>query len=622
MLPTIAFFTHTTGVVHFYCPGMSVGGWMPSSLPIQSVCRAPASVQSFVSLTNFHYHHRCHAKIWPSFCALPTLTPPPHNTLSSLFLFPVIDSRQSMTSSTPAAAIPCSPEEKDIVDGLITFLNEAWTSFHAVHASATRLRAAGFIELQEGGAWSLAAGGKYFFTRNMTTIVAFAVGGHFNPAQQQSGSGFTIIGAHTDSPCPKLKPVSKLTKSGYLALSVVGYGGGLWHTWFDRDLTLAGRVLVRQPDGRTTAELVRIDRPILRIPNLAIHLQSDEERRGFAPNLQTQFPPMLASEVKAQLLAATTTAAATTADKKEKREENVGGKKEEGGAESKKQKTEPQWASPDQQHHPLLLQLLAEELGVSVESIVDIEMQLCDTQPSAVGGALREFVFSGRLDNLASSYQALTALIHSCQAPGALDEEVNVRLVALFDHEEIGSMSAQGAASSLLPEVLRRITATVVNGPTGGAAALEDALAQALRRSFIVSADMAHALHPNYDSKHDPGLAPKMHGGLVLKHNVNQRYATNAVTAHVFRELGRRFAKVPFQEFAVKADSRCGSTIGPLVAGLTGVRTVDVGSPQWAMHSVRETMATSDVWFGFLHFKAVLESFPVVAKECEEAMER
>ena len=531
-----------------------------------------------------------------------------------------------MASSTPPA------KEQDIVDGLITFLNEAWTSFHAVHASATRLRAAGFTELQEGAPWSLAAGGKYFFTRNMTTIVAFAVGGRFNPAQSQSDSGFTIIGAHTDSPCPKLKPVSKLTKSGYLALSVVGYGGGLWHTWFDRDLTLAGRVLVRRPDGRTTAELVRINRPILRIPNLAIHLQSDEERRGFAPNLQTQFPPVLASEVKAQLLAAATTAAAAaaaaaaaTAVAADKKKEEEAGKGGEGGAESKKQKTEggePQWASLDQQHHPLLLQLLAEELGegVSVESIVDFELQLCDSQPSAVGGALREFVFSGRLDNLASSYQALTALIHSCQAEGALEEEVNVRLVALFDHEEIGSMSAQGAASSLLPEILRRITATCSAPPP--AAALEDALAQALRRSFIVSADMAHALHPNYDNKHDPGLAPKMHGGLVLKHNVNQRYATNAVTAHVFRELGRRFAKVPFQEFAVKADSRCGSTIGPLVAGLTGVRTVDVGSPQWAMHSVRETMATSDVWFGFLHFKAVLESFPVVAKECKEAMDR
>lgn len=429
----------------------------------------------------------------------------------------------------------------------------------------------------------------------MTTLVAFAVGEDFDPTTAKSG--FTIIGAHTDSPCPKLKPVSKLTKSGYLALSVVGYGGGLWHTWFDRDLTLAGRVLVKGADGTTKAELVKIERPILRIPNLAIHLQSDEERRGFAPNLQSHFPPVLASEVKAKLEAA-----------------GGGGG---GGKEKEKAKEESSAAAPpsaQDHHHPLLLRLLAEELGgIPVESIMDFELQLCDTQPSAIGGALNEFVFSGRLDNLASSYQALTALIHSCRDKGALKGEKNVRLVALFDHEEIGSVSAQGAASSLLPEILRRITAATLpsTSPPTTNVDIDDILSLALRRSYIVSADMAHALHPNYDAKHDPGLAPKMHGGLVIKHNVNQRYATNAVTAHIFRECARRVSKtdtntqthLPFQEFAVRADSRCGSTIGPLVAGLTGVRTVDVGSPQWAMHSVRETMATSDVYFGFVHFK-------------------
>jgi aspartyl aminopeptidase len=212
----------------------------------------------------------------------------------------------------------------------------------------------------------------------------------------------------------------------------------------------------------------------------------------------------------------------------------------------------------------------------------------------------------------------LTALIHSSQAAGTLNFETNVRLVALFDHEEVGSVSAQGAASSLLPDILRRIMATYPSGLVRSAS--EDDMARILHRSFIVSADMAHALHPNYESKHDPGLAPRMHGGLVLKHNVNQRYATNAVSAHIFRELGRRVARVPYQEFAVKADSRCGSTIGPLVAGLTGVRTVDVGSPQWAMHSVRETMATSDVLYGYKHFRAVFEHYPSVANDSWDAM--
>jgi len=510
-----------------------------------------------------------------------------------------------MTTSLPTPA-----EEKDIVDGLITFLNEAWTPFHAVQAAASRLRDAGFKELREGDAWGLKAGGKYYFTRNMTTLIAFAVGNKFQICQHsgQGGSGFTIIGAHTDSPCPKLKPVSKLTKSGYLSLSVVGYGGGLWHTWFDRDLSLAGRVLVRDPEGSTSARLVRIERPIVRIPNLAIHLQSDEERRGFAPNLQTHFPPVLASEIKAQLEATTHETGAQNVEEKSKQ------------ATSAVKAEEEQWPPMSQQHHPLLLKMLAEALGegVAAESILDFELQLCDTQPSVVGGALREFVYSGRLDNLASSYQALTALIHSTQAAGTLNFETNVRLVALFDHEEVGSVSAQGAASSLLPDILRRIMATYPSGLVRSAS--EDEMARILHRSFIVSADMAHALHPNYESKHDPGLAPRMHGGLVLKHNVNQRYATNAVSAHIFRELGRRVARVPYQEFAVKADSRCGSTIGPLVAGLTGVRTVDVGSPQWAMHSVRETMATSDVLYGYKHFRAVFEHYPSVARDSWDAM--
>lgn len=254
-------------------------------------------------------------------------------------------------------------------------------------------------------------------------------------------------------------------------------------------------MLVRSADGaKTESRLVHIARPILRIPNLAIHLQSDEERRGFGPNLQSHFPPVLASEVKAQLEAPAVNDDAAAAAAAAKQDSPVG-----------------------EHHHALLLRLLGEELGVAPERIADFELQLVDTQPSTVGGALREFVFSGRLDNLASSYQALTALVDSCSSggggAGALEEEPNVRLVALFDHEEIGSVSAQGAASSLMPEILQRITQTLV----GGGDLRNDALPRVLRRSYIVSADMAHALHPNYADKHDPGLQPKMHGGLVIK---------------------------------------------------------------------------------------------------------
>ncbi|CAM9168041.1 unnamed protein product [Phaeothamnion confervicola] len=176
-------------------------------------------------------------------------------------------------------------------------------------------------------------------------------------------------------------------------------------------------------------------------------------------------------------------------------------------------------------------------------------------------------------------------------------------MLALFDHEEVGSNSAPGAGGTLLPEAFRRITRALASN--GG----EEALEMALRRSYIVSADMAHALHPNYADRHDSAMAPKMHGGMVIKHNANQRYATNALTAHLFREVGRK-AGLPVQEFAVKNDSPCGSTIGPIVAALSGVRTVDVGSPQLSMHSCREMMATDDVEHGYNHLRAVYELLP------------
>jgi aspartyl aminopeptidase len=173
-----------------------------------------------------------------------------------------------------------------IVQEMLDYLNESWTAFHAVHATKRWLVAAGYVELDEQANWALEPGGRYFFTRNMSTLMAFAVGGAAKP-----GCGFTVVGAHTDSPCPKLKPVSKLTKGGYLQLSVAGYGGGLWHTWYDRDLSVAGRAIVRRPGQAASHELCRVDKPILRIPTLAVHLARENgTAAGFKFNLQATFP--------------------------------------------------------------------------------------------------------------------------------------------------------------------------------------------------------------------------------------------------------------------------------------------------------------------------------------------
>ncbi|TQD71897.1 hypothetical protein C1H46_042569 [Malus baccata] len=402
-------------------------------------------------------------------------------------------------------------EPNSVVSDLIGFLNAAPTAFHAVDEAKKRLRSAGYEQVSEREDWKLEAGKKYFFTRNYSTIVAFAIGKKY-----VAGNGFHIVGAHTDSPCLKLKPVSKVAKGGYLEVGVQTYGGGLWHTWFDRDLTIAGRVIVREEkDGSVSYshKLVRIEEPIMRIPTLAIHLDRDV-RDAFKVNAQTHLLPVLATAVKAELNKV------VAEDGEADNDIQTSGKKS-------NEKT----TSNALKHHSLLLQLLADQLGCEPEHISDFELQACDTQPSIVAGAAKEFVFSGRLDNLCMSFCSLKALIDATSSDRNLEDESGVRMVALFDHEEVGSNSAQGAGSPAMLNTLSRITHSFTTD--------SKLLEKAIQRSFLVSADMAHALHPNYMDKHEQNHQPKLHGGLVIKHNANQRYATNAVTALIFREIAR-----------------------------------------------------------------------------------
>ncbi|KAI3985677.1 hypothetical protein MKX01_033960 [Papaver californicum] len=463
-----------------------------------------------------------------------------------------------------------------VVSEIINFLNASPTAFHAVDEAKRLLKKAGFEQISERQDWKLQVGKKYFFTRNYSSIVAFAIGKKF-----VAGNGFHIVGAHTDSPCLKLKPVSKVTKAGFLEVGVQTYGGGLWHTWFDRDLTVAGRLIIRESkDGSVSYShrLVRIQEPIMRIPNLAIHL--DRSTDGFKPNSQTHLVPILATSVKAELNKAAAVNVSAESD---------------GKTSNEKKDTD------DKKHHSLLLQLLAYEVGCKPEDICDFELQLCDTQPSIVAGALKEFIFSGRLDNLCMSFCSLKALIDSTSSESSLEDEPGVRMVALFDHEEVGSNSAQGAGSPVMFDALSRVTDSL-NSSTS------KLLEKATQKSFVVSADMAHALHPNYMDKHEENHQPKMHGGLVIKHNANQRYATNAVTSFIFREIAEKH-NLPIQDFVVRNDMPCGSTIGPILASGVGIRTVDIGAPQLSMHSIREMCAVDDVKHSYQHLKAFYEEF-------------
>jgi aspartyl aminopeptidase len=366
-------------------------------------------------------------------------------------------------------------------------------------------------------------------------------------------------------------------------VGVEPYGGGLWYTWFDRDLTVGGRVLVRRAGGALSHELVYIPKPVLRIPSLAIHLNREIASEGMRVNAQNHLPPVLATAVKAALAAASAAPVAAAS------------------AAADSSAPAPAAAPESERHHATLLRLLAAQLNCAPGDIADFDLQLCDTQPATLGGACDEFIFSGRLDNLASCYTSLRAFLDACPSEASLAEETCVRMVAHFDHEEVGSASAHGAGSPCMLDAIRRVAASLAGGQEG-------AVERALRASFLVSADMAHGVHPNYADRHDACHAPHFHGGLVIKHNANQRYATDGVTAFLFRELGRA-ANVPFQEFAIRSDLACGSTIGPIISANTGMRAVDVGAPMLSMHSVREMCGADDVAHAVAHFRATYERF-------------
>lgn len=442
----------------------------------------------------------------------------------------------------------------------MNYIDKSPDPFHAVQTSIDMLTAAGFEELDDAVPYSgkLVPGGKYYFTRNKSTLVAFCVGEKYQP-----GNGFKVIGGHTDSPNLKVKPRSKRSSSGCTQIAVECYGGGLWHTWFDRDLGISGRVLVRNGDS-VEQRLVMIDRPILRIPNLAIHLQTADERAAFTVNKEDHLSPILAMEAEKALTG-------------------------EGDDEEKKKKDDKKpkdgWT---EYQETLLLQLLAEELGCETSSIADFELNLYDIQKASLGGIHSEFIHSARLDNLASCFLAVQALIEHSE-DGSLADDEDVSLIALFDHEEVGSSSAVGAGSTIMGEAVEQIASALNNGD-GNA----DLYQSALRRSFVLSVDQAHAVHPNYASKHEKGHQPKMNGGMVIKRNSNQRYATNGITGFLVREVAKKAGLPPVQEFVVRNDCACGSTIGPIISSATGIRAIDMGCPQLSMHSIRETMGACD----------------------------
>lgn len=428
--------------------------------------------------------------------------------------------------------------------------------------------------------------------------MAFAVG-----KKWKAGNPIAMIGAHTDSPTLRLKPVSKKTNAGFLQIGVETYGGGIWHTWFDRDLSIAGRVMVREGEN-FVQRLVKVDRPIIRIPTLAIHLH---RATNFDPNKETELFP-ITGLVAAEL---------NRTGQKEYREE------------SKEVEFNP-LSEMTTRHHPAVLEIIADHAGCSVADIVDFELVLYDTQPAQIGGLNNELIYSARLDNLNMTYCSVMSLIESLKDDKALEDETSIRLVTCFDHEEIGSTTAQGAASNLLPAILRRLSVLPSSSDSASEASYDKmrrnsesesntAIEQTLATSFLISADMAHSVNPNYTEKYEKDHRPEMNKGTVIKINANARYATSSPGIVLLQEVARLARPsadskagekgAPLQLFVVRNDSSCGSTIGPMLSAALGTRTLDLGNPQLSMHSIRECGGVYDVEHAIRLFESFFENF-------------
>ncbi len=424
------------------------------------------------------------------------------------------------------------------VEGLLKFLEGSPTPFHAVENMKATLTQAGFQEMNEEASWAKPALPQAgFVVRNGGALIAFRQGKR--PAHE---TGFHLAGSHTDSPCLKVKPQGSIDSLGYVKWGVEVYGGVLLSTWFDRDLSIAGRVSYCTDNGKIETTLVDFKRPVATLPNLAIHL-SREVNESRSINKQWELPPILW-----------------------------------------------QWHQGHKKSETSIPKILAEELSAhgkkGTQKILGFELSFYDTQKPSVVGLNNDFIASARLDNLLSVYCGLHALIES-----------SAERTAIFvanDHEEVGSETLSGAQGTFLASILERLAGD------------RDSFHRAIAHSTLVSTDNAHGIHPNYPEKHDREHAPLLNHGPAIKVNASQRYATNSETAALFARVCEK-AEVPYQSFVSRTDMPCGSTIGPLTATKLGIKTVDVGLPTFAMHSIRELAGVRDPDFLFRALKSFYE---------------
>jgi aspartyl aminopeptidase len=414
------------------------------------------------------------------------------------------------------------------VEHLLDFIDSSPSPWHAVASVEAAIQKFQFVRLDETAKWQLQAGGRYYVVRDDSSIVLF-VAGRKAPAE----SGFKIVGAHTDSPGFRIRPNGATVNDGLARLGVEIYGGPILATFTDRDLSLAGRISFFDDNKQLMHKPVRFDQPLLRLPNLAIHMNRGANEDGLKLHKQNELPLLFAQLTAEQL------------------------------------------------PKPYFLELLARASGIDAARILSWDLAVYDTQKGAFWGANREFYTDSQIDNLASCHAALQALLDDT----ILNNAESTLVCAFFDHEEIGSESHIGAGGSFLTDVLQRIHIAT-------ATEREDS-ARAMAQSFLISADMAHAYQPNFPAAYDADHRVFVNKGPVIKSNANRRYSSESVSIARFIQWCEE-AGVPHQRYTHRSDLPCGSTIGPIASAKLGIRSVDVGCPMWAMHSVRESAGVQD----------------------------
>ncbi|KAJ5874691.1 uncharacterized protein N7529_003121 [Penicillium soppii] len=484
--------------------------------------------------------------------------------------FEPVPASQPVRAQAPVANEPVRPE--DYSKPYCEFMTSNPTIFHAVKSFSKQLEEHGYKYLSERTVWTseLKRGGKFYTSRNGSSLIAFNIGSKY-----ESGNGVAIVAGHVDALTAKLKPVSKLpNKAGFEQLAVAPYAGGLGATWWDRDLGIGGRVLVRDPEtGKVETKLVKLDWPIARVPTLAPHFGAPANG-PFNP--ETQMVPVVGIDNSDLFETAKTESSSI----------NYG----------KFASTQPE----------KLVKIISKELGITdYSTIVNWELELFDTQPAQLGGLEKEMIFAGRIDDKLCCYAAQEALIASSDSTST----GTVKMVGMFDDEEIGSLLRQGARSNFMSSIIERITEAFAKDNYG-----PNLLSQTVANSFLVSSDVIHAVNPNFLNVYLENHSPRLNVGVAVSADSNGHMTTDSVSAAIMSRIAERTGST-LQVFQIRNDSRSGGTIGPMTSAQIGMRAIDCGIPQLSMHSIRATTGSLDPGLGVKLFKGFFDHYEAVDKE-------